>query len=150
MHGQGATTYWVSTPAYREMRKMTRNNYSHFLRDLVWRSVLRDWPHRPVRLERWMMDREPGFFRRVTRETNVTFDIVPNPNTELFEWDACLRVCGAFFEDKCIPGKPRRRVQGEEEEEEEENHPFPLLGGGGGGEARVGRRRQRRRKWWRG
>ena len=48
------------------MLYVTRNNYSHFVRDLIWRSVIRDWGgegdyeqantnRRPVRLEQWMI-----------------------------------------------------------------------------------------------
>lgn len=48
----------VGSAQYRQMRKVTRSNYSHFLRDLVFRCVARDWPQRrAVRLERWMLDR---------------------------------------------------------------------------------------------
>jgi|MDSW01.1.fsa_nt_gb hypothetical protein len=69
----------VGSAQYRQMRKVTRSNYSHFLRDLVFRCVARDWPQRrAVRLERWMLDREPAFFERLERRLGMAFEVVPD------------------------------------------------------------------------
>ena len=69
----------VGSAQYRQMRKVTRSNYSHFLRDLVFRCVARDWPRRrAVRLERWMLDREPAFFERLERRLGMAFEVVPD------------------------------------------------------------------------
>ena len=69
----------VGSAQYRQMRKVTRSNYSYFLRDLVFRCVARDWPQRrAVRLERWMLDREPAFFERLERRLGMAFEVVPD------------------------------------------------------------------------
>ena len=69
----------VGSAQYRQLRKVTRSNYSHFLRDLVFRCVARDWPQRrAVRLERWMLDREPAFFERLERRLGMAFEVVPD------------------------------------------------------------------------
>ena len=88
---------------YRQMLYVTRNNYSHFVRDLIWRSVVRDWgdfkERRPVRLEQWMIDKEPEYFKRLER-AGMQFEVVRAPNNELFSWSKLLHsVCGSFFED---------------------------------------------------
>ena len=59
------------------MRRVTRSNYAHFVRDLIWRSIVRDWPDRPVRLERWMMEQEPEFFNQLENIGALKFEVVP-------------------------------------------------------------------------
>mmetsp|Transcript_21614 Transcript_21614/g.53593 ORF Transcript_21614/g.53593 Transcript_21614/m.53593 type:complete len:376 (-) Transcript_21614:80-1207(-) len=100
LHGQQPFSWLQASAEYKQMRKVTRNNYSHFVRDLVFRSIVRDWPARPVRLEQWMVAKEPAFFRTLERAGNVTFEIVREPSA-LFEWKKCLDVCGAYFEKNC-------------------------------------------------
>ena len=85
---------WLnSTRDYAYMRRVTNNNYSHFLRDIIWRSVLRDWPTRPVRLERWITDRDPTFFMALEQGSQLQFELAPEPS-KLFEWDSCTDICG--------------------------------------------------------
>jgi len=110
-YGQVNPLMLVQTSSdYRQMLYVTRNNYSHFVRDLIWRSVIRDWGgegdyeqantnRRPVRLEQWMIDKEPEYFKRLER-AGMQFEIVRAPNNELFSWNKLLHsVCGNFFED---------------------------------------------------
>ena len=105
-YGQVNPLMLVQTSSdYRQMLYVTRNNYSHFVRDLIWRSVIRDWGgdyeymKRPVRLEQWMIDKEPEYFMRL-EQAGMQFKVVKAPNNELFSWNKLLRsVCGYFFED---------------------------------------------------
>jgi len=105
-YGQVNPLMLVQTSSdYRQMLYVTRNNYSHFVRDLIWRSVIRDWGgdyeymKRPVRLEQWMIDKEPEYFMRL-EQAGMQFKVVKAPNNELFSWNKLLRsVCGNFFED---------------------------------------------------
>ena len=92
--GHGALCWLNSTRDYAYMRRVTNNNYSHFLRDIIWRSVLRDWPTRPVRLERWITDRDPTFFMALEQGSQLQFELAPEPS-KLFEWDSCTDICGA-------------------------------------------------------
>jgi hypothetical protein len=91
--GQNLLTWLRSTSEYTQMRRVTNRNYSHYLRDLVWRSILRDWPARPVRLEPWMINRESDFFSNSERSKIVKFELVPEPSP-LFDWKRCLKTCG--------------------------------------------------------
>ena len=91
--GHGVLCWLNSTPDYAYMRRVTNNNYSHFLRDIIWRSVLRDWPTRPVRLERWITDRDPTFFFALEQGGQLQFELAPEPS-KLFEWDSCTDICG--------------------------------------------------------
>ena len=91
--GQNLLTWLRSTSEYTQMRRVTNRNYSHYLRDLVWRSILRDWPARPVRLEPWMINRESDFFSNLERSKIVKFELVPEPSP-LFDWKGCLKTCG--------------------------------------------------------
>ena len=76
--GHGALCWLNSTRDYAYMRRVTKNNYSHFLRDVIWRSVLRDWPTRPVRLERWITDRDPTFFLRSNKVASFSLSWLLN------------------------------------------------------------------------
>ena len=91
--GHGVLCWLNSTRDYAYMRRVTHNNYSHFLRDVIWRSVLRDWPTRPVRLERWITDRDPTFFSALEQGGQLQFELAPEPS-KLFEWDSCTDICG--------------------------------------------------------
>ena len=91
--GHGVVCWLNSTREYAYMRRVTQNNYSHFLRDVIWRSVLRDWPTRPVRLERWITDRDPTFFSALEQGGQLQFELAPEPS-KLFEWDSCTDICG--------------------------------------------------------
>jgi len=74
----GFTNLWwfCGSEEYKQMRRVTRSNYAHFVRDLIWRSIVRDWPDRPVRLERWMMEREPEFFNQLESVGALKFEVV--------------------------------------------------------------------------
>lgn len=88
-----------TNPEYRQMLILTRNNYAHFLRDVVYRSFVRDFPN-AIKIERWMYEREPEYFRTIERaDDRVKFEFVEQPNKRLFAWDEILRVCGKFFEE---------------------------------------------------
>lgn len=99
--GSFTNLWWFcGSEEYKQMRRVTRSNYAHFVRDLIWRSIVRDWPDRPVRLERWMMEREPEFFNQLESVGALKFEVV-SEGSKLFEWSTCLEVCGSFFQEKC-------------------------------------------------
>ena len=101
----GFTNLWwfCGSEEYKQMRRVTRSNYAHFVRDLIWRSIVRDWPDRPVRLERWMMEREPEFFNQLESVGALKFEVV-SEGSKLFEWSTCLEVCGVRVRvPLCVP-----------------------------------------------
>ena len=91
--GHEVLCWLYSSRGYAYMRRVTNRNYSHSWRDVIWRSILRDWPSRPVRLERWIIDRDLKL--SLSRSSTVfLFELAPEPS-KLFGWDNSQYLRGA-------------------------------------------------------